>query len=60
MGEVVDDFADPVCTSAESVDVSSRTVSLGLAIRAESVNAEHTGVGPFSTLVTNCVYNTVT
>lgn len=60
VGEVVDDLAGPVYISAESVDVSSRTVSVGLAIRAESVNVEHTGVGPFSTLVTNCVYNTVT
>lgn len=52
---VLDDLEVAVGFSAESTDVFLRTVSLGLAIRAESVKAVHIGLDPLSTLVTNCV-----
>lgn len=59
-GEVIDVLEVAVGFSAESTGVFLRTDSLGLAIRAESVNAVQTGVGPFIILVTNWVANTVT
>lgn len=56
----MDDLEDAVDFSAEATDVSSRAVSLGLAISVDSVNAAHTGIVPLCNLVTNCVEITVT